>query len=124
MTARLAAISAALPRLWKEKVPPFAMSAVSCMATLVAQRAGGAIQTLESFTFPERATPRGDRAVPGGVAPGARCAAEGSDGGGPCEPTSVLTLRPRGTDRWARRERLEPYSTVKAASTRVGSFEL
>lgn len=42
------------PTLWKEKAPLFAMSAMSCVVTVVAQRSGGAIQTLERFTFPER----------------------------------------------------------------------
>ena len=45
---------ATLPPLWKEKLPLFAMAAASCVVTVVAQRAGGAIQSLESFTFPER----------------------------------------------------------------------
>jgi tetratricopeptide (TPR) repeat protein len=45
---------AARAPLWKEKVPLFVMAALSCLATVLAQRAGGALQTLESFAFPER----------------------------------------------------------------------
>jgi len=43
-----------LPSLFKEKAPLFAMAAASCVATVWAQQAGGAIQSLESFTFSER----------------------------------------------------------------------
>jgi tetratricopeptide (TPR) repeat protein len=37
-----------------EKAPLFAMAALSCVATLVAQRRGGAVQALADFTFAER----------------------------------------------------------------------
>jgi protein O-mannosyl-transferase len=45
---------ASWPPLWKEKMPLFAMSAASCIVTVLAQKGGGAIQTLTSVTFPER----------------------------------------------------------------------
>ena len=45
---------ATLPPLWKEKLPLFAMSAASCVVTVIAQRAGGALQTLSSVSFPAR----------------------------------------------------------------------
>jgi tetratricopeptide (TPR) repeat protein len=40
--------------LLKEKMPLFAMAAASCVTTVWAQRAGGAIQNLETFTLSER----------------------------------------------------------------------
>ena len=43
-----------LPPLWREKVPLFAMSAAACVVTVVAQRSGGTIRTLEHFPFAER----------------------------------------------------------------------
>ena len=45
---------AALPPLLREKVPFFALSAVSCVVTFLVQQRGGAVQSLESFTLPER----------------------------------------------------------------------
>jgi protein O-mannosyl-transferase len=44
----------ARPALLKEKAPLFAMAAASCVATVWAQRAGGAIRSLESFALSER----------------------------------------------------------------------
>ena len=46
---------ATLPPLWKEKLPLFAMSLASCIVTVIAQRAGGALQTLSTVSFPARA---------------------------------------------------------------------
>jgi len=43
-----------LASLLKEKVPLFAMAAASCVVTLYAQRAGGAIQPLETLPLSER----------------------------------------------------------------------
>ena len=43
-----------LRSLLKEKAPLFAMAAASSVATVWAQRAGGAIQSLETFTLSER----------------------------------------------------------------------
>jgi len=40
--------------LLKEKAPLFAMAVASCVVTVWAQRAGGALQSLESFAFSER----------------------------------------------------------------------
>ena len=40
--------------LLNEKAPLFAMAALSCAATVAAQRAGGALQSLERFSFTER----------------------------------------------------------------------
>ena len=37
-----------------EKIPLFAMSAVSCVVTYIAQRRGGALQTLQTIPFAER----------------------------------------------------------------------
>ena len=45
---------ATLPLLWKEKLPLFAMSAASCVVTVIAQRAGGALQTLSTVSIPAR----------------------------------------------------------------------
>ena len=45
---------AGLPDLLKEKAPLFAIAAASCAATVGAQRAGGALQTLERFPLSER----------------------------------------------------------------------
>jgi len=39
--------------LW-EKAPLFAMSAASCVITVIAQRGGGAVQTMEEYPFAER----------------------------------------------------------------------
>ena len=43
-----------LPALLKEKTPLFVMAAASSVATVWAQKAGGALQTLEAFTLSER----------------------------------------------------------------------
>jgi tetratricopeptide (TPR) repeat protein len=40
--------------LGTEKAPLFALAAVSCVVTVLAQRAGGAIQSLETISLPER----------------------------------------------------------------------
>ena len=40
--------------LWKEKLPLFAMAAVSCIVTFAVQSGAGAVQTLQRFTFAER----------------------------------------------------------------------
>jgi tetratricopeptide (TPR) repeat protein len=44
----------ALAGLLREKAPLFAMAAASCIATFVAQRSGGAVKSLQDFTFAER----------------------------------------------------------------------
>jgi tetratricopeptide (TPR) repeat protein len=46
---------AGFPPLWKEKAPLLAMAAVSSVVTVVAQRSGGAMQTLAGLPFPARA---------------------------------------------------------------------
>ncbi len=40
--------------LWKEKVPLFAMSSVSCAITIIAQRHGGGLQGLDRYALPAR----------------------------------------------------------------------
>jgi tetratricopeptide (TPR) repeat protein len=45
---------ATLPPLWKEKLPLFAMSAASSVATFIAQRSGGAVRSLSGLSFPAR----------------------------------------------------------------------
>jgi tetratricopeptide (TPR) repeat protein len=45
---------AKFPPLWMEKLPLFAMSAASCVITLIAQKSGGAVQTLGTISFGER----------------------------------------------------------------------
>ena len=45
---------AVLPPLWKEKLPLFAMSAGSCLVTVIAQRRGGAFETLSGVLLPAR----------------------------------------------------------------------
>lgn len=45
---------AAFPPRWKEKLPLLALSAASCVVTIAAQRAGGALQTLERIPLPSR----------------------------------------------------------------------
>src|SRR5262249_13538288 len=42
------------PPLWREKLPLLALSAASCVATFAAQRAGGAVGTLEAFPLARR----------------------------------------------------------------------
>jgi len=50
----LALGSRALAGLLREKAPLFAMAAASCVVTLVAQRSGGSLETLEGLRFAER----------------------------------------------------------------------
>jgi len=45
---------AAIPVLWREKLPLFAMSAASAGVTFVVQRSGGAVQSLQGLTFATR----------------------------------------------------------------------
>jgi tetratricopeptide (TPR) repeat protein len=45
---------ASFPPLWKEKLPLFAMSLASCVVTVIAQKAGGALQSLSGIPFPAR----------------------------------------------------------------------
>jgi protein O-mannosyl-transferase len=46
--------AAKLSRLLLEKAPLFAMSAASCVVTVIAQRSGGSVETLQDFSAVER----------------------------------------------------------------------
>ena len=43
-----------LPTVWQEKTPLFLMSAASCVVTFMAQRSGGAVESLAKFAFDAR----------------------------------------------------------------------